>query len=359
MVVHMKKVSLKALSESLGLSEGTVSRALNDYPDISEHTRQRVKKTALAMGYRPNSTARRLATGNAECIGYVLPWQSSHLSDPYLAELLDGLTEALSTRHWDLMLSVARSAEDELAIITRMVQTGRVNGLVVSRTLIDDPRVALMKKLRIPFITHGRTGQSDDHAWFDVDNFAAFQDAVTHLTGLGHTKIAHIAGPRQFRFAVDRLAGYRQGLKNARLKYTASFVVKSALTLEGGHLAMQKLLALDDIPTAIVCVSDTVALGAMKAIREKGWQPGREISVVGYDGLPLGEHTHPALTTMTQPLQEAGHRIGKMLLAVIDGEDASQHQVLLRATLVRRETDAPPMKARQLITKRASTSKAR
>ncbi len=342
----MGKVSLKILSESLGLTDGTVSRALNDYPDISTHTRQRVKKAALAMGYRPNSTARRLATGNAECIGYVLPWQSSHISEPFLAELLDGLTEVLTTRHWDLTISVARSAKDELAIISRLAQTGRVNGLLISRTLIDDPRVAQMKKLRVPFITHGRTGQSDDHAWFDVDNFAAFQDAVTHLISLGHERIAHIAGPQQYNFAADRKSGYRQGLKNANIKVHVELEEHTSMTVEGGFSAMQRLLTLARPPTAVVCVSDTVALGAMKSIREHGWSPGREVSIIGYDGLPLGEHTHPALTTMTQPLQEAGKRIGNMLLAVIDGEDPAQHQVLLRATLERRETDGPPQLTR-------------
>ena len=105
---------------------------------------------------------------------------------------------------------------------------------------------------------------------------------------------------------------------------------------------MRYLLSLKTVPTAVVCVSDMVAVGAMKAIREKGWRPGREVSVIGYDGVPLSEHTDPALTTMAQPLQSAGERIGEMLLAVIDGDKPADHQELWRATLERRETDRPP-----------------
>ncbi len=337
----MSKVNLKALSKHLGLTEGTISRAINNYPDISAHTRQRVMKAVDELGYRANSNARRLATGNAECIGYVLPWQMGHISEPFLGELLDGLTSALSERQWDLMLTISKSAEDELAIISRLVQSGRVNGLVISRTLTHDPRIDHMIGLGIPFVTHGRTSKSDNHAWFDIDNIQAFKDAVDHLVGLDHEKIAHIYGPQDYNFAAQRKEGYRQGLANHGIALNPLFEVQADMSEKGGFEAMQYLLALKDLPTAVVCVSDMVALGVMKAIREAGLTPGREISVIGYDGLPLGAHSYPALTTMSQPLQTAGKRIGEMLLGVIDGDKPTDHQELLQASLTRRQSDGP------------------
>ena len=337
----MSKISLKALSEHLGLTEGTVSRAINDYPDISLRTRDKVKQAARELGYSPNSSARRLATGNAECIGYVLPWQTGHISDPFLGQLLDGISQVVSARHWDLTLAVARSASDELSIISRLAQSGRVNGLIISRTLSHDSRIEHMQELGIPFVTHGRTVNSDNHAWFDIDNFAAFREAVAHLVGLGHRRIAHIRGPIDYNFAALRQAGYRKGLRDANLSPDSTLEAKSDMTERGGYRAMRHLLSLKKPPTAVICVSDMVALGAMKAIQEAGWHPGREVSVIGYDGLSLGEHTHPALTTMVQPLQTAGKRIAEMLLAIIDGEDPRDHQELRRATLERRETDGP------------------
>ena len=342
----MSKVSLKALSEKLGLTESTVSRALNNYADISEKTRERVRATAAEMGYRPNSSARRLATGNAECVGYVLPWQLGHLSEPFLGELLEGLGAALSARHWDLTLAVARSAQDELAIISRLAQSGRVNGLVVSRTLTHDPRVEHMQSIGIPFVTHGRTANSAEHAWFDIDNFSAFREAVSHLCQLGHSRIATIRGPLEYNFAASRHAGYRRGLLDHGLDLYPDLEAKSDMSEKGGYRAMRYLLALEEPPTAVVCVSDSVALGAMKAIRERGWRPGREVSVIGYDGLPLGEHTDPPLTTMAQPLQTAGKKIGEMLLAVVDGKEPASQQELWSATLERRDTDAPPWDGR-------------
>lgn len=336
------KTNLKALSEHLGLTEGTVSRALNDYPDISERTVQRVKAAANALGYRPNSNARRLATRNAECIGYILPWQEGNLSEPFLGELLDGISEALFDRHWDLTVAVAHSPQDELATIDRLARSGRVNGLVISRTLKQDPRIDRMMELGIPFVSHGRTADPSKYAWFDIDNEAAFREAVIHLAKLGHRRIAHIYGSLDYNFAAARLAGYRQGLADCNLDQNSLYEIRSDLSAYGGYRAANTLLTLPDCPTALVCVSDMVALGAMKAIRERGWRPGREVSVIGYNGLPLCEHTDPPLTSIVQPLQAAGKRIGEMLLSVIDGGDPTHHQELWQATLERRETDNPP-----------------
>lgn len=338
----MSKVTLKALSQHLGLTEGTVSRAINNYKDISPRTRERVKKAADELGYRPNSNARRLAIGKAECVGFVLPWQAGNISEPFLGELLSGLSEAISGRNWDLNLAVSHSAKDELSIITRLAQSGRVSGLVISRTLSHDPRIEHMQNLGIPFVSHGRTASPEDYAWFDIDNFRAFREAVWHLIELGHKHIAHIHGPLDYNFATSRQAGYRRGLLDRNLDIDPAMEAKSDMTQEGGYKAMLYLLTLKRTPTAITCVSDMVAVGAMRAIRENGMMPGKDISVIGYDGLPIGEHTHPALTTMAQPLQMAGKHIGEMLLAVVDGDNPKKHQELWNATLTSRETDCPP-----------------
>ncbi len=339
----MGVVKLKNLSQHLGLTEGTVSRALNDYPDISEKTRKRVQLAARELGYKPNSNARRLAKGITECIGYVLPASESHLSDPFLGELLDGLTDALSKRNWDLTVAVARSSDSELDIIDRLTRSGRVSGLIVSRTHTEDTRIDFLKKSNIPFVSHGRTADPAGFAWLDVDNEQAFFDAVTHLHALGHRRIAHIGGQETFNFARLRRHGYCKGLEACGLTYRTDYDLSSEMNDHAGFEAMQRLLTLDEPPTAVACVTDMVALGAMRAIRDAGMEPGREISVIGYDGIPVGQHSNPPLTTMAQPLTRAGRRLGDMLLAVIDGQAPGETQELWRAELVRRQTDGPPV----------------
>ena len=336
-----KPVSLKILAAHLGLTVGTVSRALNGYTDISPTTRERVQRAADELGYRPNQNARRLSIGIPETICYLMPRFGSSSAQPFVAQLLQGLGEALSKRSWDLLLSHAESSKEELAQIDRLVRSGRIGGLVISRPLKNDPRIRLIQDLKCPFVVHGRTGTSDDYAWYDVDGEAAFVDAVNHLIGLGHGQVAFVGAPLQYQFAQDRLNGYQRALIDNGLNITPDYIQIADFSDDGGEIATNLLLDLPIPPTAIVCVSDTMAFGVLAAVRARGLMPGRDISVIGYDGLSFGVHTNPPLTTMAQPQAHAGRRLGDMLLAIIDGDDPTKHQELQRAHLLRRQTDGP------------------
>ncbi|MCF2904983.1 substrate-binding domain-containing protein [Octadecabacter sp. CECT 8868] len=336
-----KPVSLKVLAAHLGLTVPTVSRALNGYADISPATRERVRRAADELGYRPNQNARRLSIGNPETVGYLMPRIGQSIAQPFVAQLLQGLGEALGKRHWDLLVSHAESASDELAQIEKLTRSGRVSGLVISRPLRNDPRLQLLQDLKFPFVVHGRTGSSTDYAWYDVDGEDAFVTSVNHLVGLGHSRIAFVGSPLQFQFAQDRLIGYERGMVVNGLTVDKDLIQIAEFSDDGGEAATNILLDLPQPPTAIVCVSDTMALGALAAIRGRGLRPGVHVSVIGYDGLQFGNHSNPPLTTMAQPQAHAGRRLGDMLMAIIDGDKPSKHQELQRAQLLRRMTDGP------------------
>ena len=337
-----RPIGLKTLAAQLGLTVSTVSRALNGYSDINEETRKRVQQAADELGYRPNQTARRLSIGSPETIAYLMPRRTGAIAQPFVAELIYGLGEAVGKRGWDLLVSQASSNKDELAQLDRLVRSGRVGGIVISRPLKNDARVQLLKDLKCPFVVHGRTGSSDTFAWYDVDGEAAMVVAVDHLASLGHQDIAFIGSTLQHQFAQDRLDGYAKGLSQNGLTYRDEVVQIVELNDEGGEIATLQLLDLPKPPQAIICVSDTVALGCLAALRSRGLRPGRDVSVIGYDGLKFGEHTNPPLSTMAQPQAHAGHRLGDMLFAIIEGDDPKNHQELQRAQLVRRNTDGPP-----------------
>lgn len=340
-----KPVSLKILAAHLGLTVGTVSRAMNGYTDISPVTRDRVRRAADELGYRPNQNARRLSIGVPETVCYLMPRYSTSTAQPFVAQLLQGLGEALSKRNWDLLVSHADSSKDEMAQIDRLVRSGRIGGLVISRPLKNDPRIRLIQDLKCPFVVHGRTASCDDYAWYDVNGEAAFVEAVNHLVGLGHARVAFVGAPLQYQFAQDRLNGYQMALSGNGLSLDPDLIQIADFSDEGGEIATTMLLDLPHPPTAIVCVSDTMALGALAAIRGRGLVPGRDLSVIGYDGLSFGAHANPPLTTMAQPQAHAGRRLGDMLLAIIDGEDPTKHQELQRAHLLRRKTDGPLQRA--------------
>lgn len=336
-----KPINLKALAAHLELTVSTVSRALNDYPDISKSTRERVKQAADELGYRANQNARRLSKGTPETICYLMPRQVGANVQPFVAQLLAGLGEALNERNWDLLVSQADTSFGDIQNIERLVRSGRIAGLVISRPLKNDPRVKLMQKLGCPFVVHGRTADSEGYAWYDVDGEDAFVTAVNHLVTLGHRRVGFIGAPLQYQFAQERLDGYARGLQHNGIAQEPDLIEIAEFSDDGGLAAAGILLDLPQPPTAIVCVTDMIALGAIEAMHARGIGPGRDVSVIGYDGLHFGKHANPPLTTLTQPQAHAGRRLGDMLLSIIDGAEPTKFQELHRAHLVRRKTDGP------------------
>lgn len=337
----MKKVTLKNLASSLELTESTVSRALNGYTDISEATVERVRRAAVELGYKPNQNARRLATGIAEAVAFVIPQNHSSLAEPFVSQLLQGVDESLARRGWDLLVSHSLSAEDESNTIQKLITSGRVSGVVLSRPFRHDARIDLLQAAKFPFVVHGRSDASDSYAWYDIDNELAFETAVIHLAELGHQRIGFIGAPLYFNFAYQRLQGYRTGLEKMNLPYDDALVQIAELTDDAGERCATDLLNTKKPPTAFLCVSDTQAFGVLAAVRARGLVAGSDISVIGYDGLKMGRHTNPPLTTMSQPLAQSGRELGDMLLAIIDGDKPTNHQILKRAELLVRNSDGP------------------
>ena len=337
----MQRVSLKFLAKELGVTEGTVSRALNDYPDISEATRKRVLEVAEKFNYKANQTARRLATGVAEAVAYLMPPNTNTIAEPFVSQLLEGIGASLAKRGWDLLVVQASSAETEVETVEKLSTSSRVSGVVISRPYKNDHRIALLKKYNMPFIVHGRSLQSDDYAWFDVDSEQAFQDAVTHLASLGHQRIGFIGAPLDYNFGQMRLDGYKKGLLANGLGFDDAIVEIAEMTDEASEAVALKYLKSSLAPTAILCATDTQAIGALAAVRSMGLIPGQDISIMGYDGLDFGKHTNPPLTTMAQPQSNSGREICDMLLAIIDGGNPVDYQELRRAKLVRRMSDGP------------------
>lgn len=335
-------MSIARLAKHLGLSEGTVSRALNNYPDIAQKTRERVVKAANELGYRPSTAARRLARGVVETIGFVLPARTGHLIDPFLAEILDGVATELALSDWDLLVAAVPEGHDEVAVMDRLIRSGKVGGFIVSRTRRHDPRIDFLRKSGIPFVAQGRTEDSRDYAWLDIDNEKAFVDATNHLIGLGHRKIAYLGGDPDLNYAWQRKNGFLSAAKSHEYPIDPAFLRDGICDEMAARKAVVELLELPDRPTAILCVTDTVAIGAIHALQHAGVTVGSEISVIGFDGLPMGEAIHPGLTTMTQASDKIGREIGRMVIAQANAPASEFSQTLWEATLTIRGSANPP-----------------
>jgi len=336
-------VDIRRVAQEAGVSIATVSRVLNNPDRVSPQTRTRVMEIATRLGYRPNPNGKRLRKGRAETIGLVIPSPPGRFADSFFLELLAGLGEGLSDAGLDLLVATCPPGSEELACYRRLVEGKRVEGLVVARTRRQDERIAYLLEHNIPFVAHGRSDLiTTPYPYLDIDGQQGFYLATKHLLGLGHRRIAYIGAPHELNFAAHRRAGFQQAMAEARIPIRPTWVVEGDLSEESGYRLAQKLLDTSDIPTALLCANDLMAIGVLRALRERGLKGGQEVSVIGYDDIPQAQYTDPPLSTVHQPFRDTGKRLVKMLLDRLAGAPVSQLQEVWVPELVLRGSDGPP-----------------
>jgi LacI family transcriptional regulator len=335
----MGTVTLRDLAARLGLSITTVSRALAGYDDVAEATRQRVLQASEQMGYVPDATARRLQKGQTDTIGFIIPTFGPRFSDPFFSELLAGIGNEAARHDLDLLVSTrSPDTPEEHAVYQRMVESRLVDGLLVVRTRVSDRRIAYLAATSFPFVSFGRSDLGVDFPYVDEDGFHGFELVAQHLIDLGHRRVGFIAAPQDLMFGTQRRAGLETTLSRCGLSLRPEYCIVGDLTQRGGFAAMSQLLDLPTPPTAVIACNDLMALGAISAAQKRGLVVGRDVAVTGFDDIPLAEHSHPALTTLRQPIYEIGCRICAMLIHLIRGEELAERYVLLQPELIVRES---------------------
>ena len=341
-------MNLKQLSQMLGLSQTTVSRALNGYPEVNHETRERVLKAVRETGYRPNKAAQRLATGKAGSIGLVMPTSPGNSSDVHFSEFLTGLGEEALRHDFHFVLTPA-DPNDEVGALRRLAASGNVDALFVNYMRGHDPRLEMLKSLSMPFLVHGRSiGSEPDYPFLDIDNEAAFYDATKLLLQLGHRRFALLNGPIYFDFAIRRKNGMDAALAERGLALDEACTSHTPMTDEQGLLAMERILQMekDKRPTAVLCSSTVLALGAVRAINQAKLRLGEDISMIAHDDvltLLKPENFTVPLTTTRSSLRAAGVRIAERLIGEIKHTETFPAQELWKAELiVRASTGVAP-----------------
>ena len=330
---------LRAIAGQLGLSVTTVSRALGGFPEVSAATRARVLAEAARIGYRPNQIARRLRHGRSEAIGIVLPAEPGQFDDPFFLQLLAAVGPPLQGAGLDLLVMSARPGADELRAYRHLVEGRRVDGILLARTRRDDPRIRYLLDRGTPFVAHGRCDETRPYAFVDIDGMAACRAATQRLVEFGHRRIGLINATSHYTFAHHREQGWRAALAEAELP--PGPIRHAEPSEEAGFTLMRSLLAEQTPPTAVLCATDRLAIGALHAVSQAGLQAGRDISLIGYDDLPMARCTDPPLTTIEQSAARAGARMVEMLAALLDGADPAQLAEIWPARLIPRASDGP------------------
>ena len=332
-------MNLRQLSELLDLSQTTVSRALNGYPEVREQTRTRVLRAAQAHGYSPNARARSLATGRSMAIAHVIPMRSrNEMLNVVFSDFIAGAGEVYGERGYSMMVSVVPDGEETDAY-RRIAQQGTADGFVVHIPTRDDPRLPLLTDLGVPFVVHGRsTGFEGDYTWLDVNNRRAIERATRYLIDLGHRRIGFINGPEHMDFALRRREGYLAALAAASIADDADLMASGQMTEPNGFAATETKLNLPAPPTAFISSAIVPTLGIRRAVEARKLRLRRDVSVICFDDcisvLPNGGPEGPIFTAARSSVQDAGRLCAHMLIDRIEQPDRPHEHVLWEADLV-------------------------
>ncbi|MCS6843781.1 MAG: LacI family transcriptional regulator [Caldilineales bacterium] len=338
----MATPTIRDVAREAGVSTATVSYVLNDSRRVAEETRQRVLQAAQRLGYRANIIARNLQASETRLLGYTWRPTPPDQFNPILDQFLNAIAQAAARHEYHILTFPTTSIEEEIAIYREMVLTGQVDGFVLSNTNLDDPRVRALLEIGFPFVAFGRSNPQWDFPWVDVDGVHGVVLATQHLLERGHRRIGCLAWPEASLTGQYRLEGYRRTMAEAGLAVDPAWIMRTENTYEDAYRTACAMLSLPSRqrPSAIIALSDLMAIGAMNAAADLGLEVGRELAVVGFDDAPVARFLRPPLSSLAQPIPEVGERLATMLIDLVNGRQPAEPHVLLKPTLVVRASSA-------------------
>ncbi|MBO3679714.1 LacI family DNA-binding transcriptional regulator [Streptomyces sp. NEAU-YJ-81] len=335
-----RRPTIKQVAAAAGVSTAAVSQAFNDKGRLSEATRARILDTAMELGWSPSASAAALRSARTRTLALVVRRPTDVLgADPHFSELITGIEGELAPRGYGLLLHLVAGAQEENALYKRLAAEGRVDGAVLTDARADDPRPALLARLGLPAVLLGPPDRAAAVPRVGLGHQdAAVEEVVSHLLGLGHRRIAYVAGPADLRHTRLRGGVFETALRQAGLRPYA--VLHTDFTEVSAVAATQALLEPADRATAIVYANDSMAMCGIGAAQRGGLRVPDDLSVVGYDNLMLGRWLHPRLTTVDQQVRRVGAAAARLLLARC-GEDVEETVLDDRPRLVVRESTGP------------------
>lgn len=335
------RVTINDVARLAGVSKKTVSRVINESPLVGEATREKVKKVIQETGYAPDPQARALAFGKSFLIGMVY----DNPSPQYVVNMQRGILDALEDTSFQLVLHPCDRGDPAThEKIERFVSRQRPFGVILSPSISEDDELcAKLRSLDCDYVRIASVEFDAPHQNIRTHDFEGAAQAARHLAETGHKRIAHVHGVKTFRSAHERLAGFRQGLKDYGLALPKKYVLEGAYTFDSGVACTEKLLAMSEPPTAIFLGNDEMAVGAYQAIRAAGLRVPDDISVVGFDDTPMASRVWPPMTTVRLPIRDMGAAAAKLLLQA-EGEDRPGERIAFSPEIVVRDSTTAPKK---------------
>ena len=333
----MSGLKLEDIAKQAGVSRSTVSRVINGQPYVRKDVRERVLRVIQSTGFHPNVAARALVMQRSWMIGLVLPRNvSSFFVDPYFPRLTQGIAQACNQHNFTLGLFLISTAEDEEKIFPRISRRGFLDGILVQSGQIGDHLIDRLVNSNVPLVVVGRPFIANEISYIDVDNIQAAQNAVCHLIGLGYKHIGTITGHMNSTTGIDRLEGYRKAILEQGWGVDETLIAEGDFTEKSGYTAMKHLLTVK--PDAVFAASDTMAIGAIRAVQEAGLRVPQDVAFIGFDDLPVASQSEFNLTTIRQPIVQFGAKAVDTLIDLIENGIKPTRRIIMDTELVIRES---------------------
>ena len=335
----MKKVaiSIKDIARKADVSHSTVSRALRNSPLVNRETAERIRKIAKESDFRVSAIGRSLATGRTFTLGVV----ATTIEDPFISEVVSGAEDAANAHGYSLILTNSNANPDRELKVVHSFEERRVDGILVLDSRVGSVYVPMLARMRVPIVLINSQHPGEYVHSISIDNVAASHTATRYLVHLGHRQIAYLGKTGGYQSNEERASGYRQALQAAGIEARPEYVVLGDGKPEAGKNAMEQLLSLPEIPTAVFCYNDLTAIGALSAIRQHGLTVPGDISIVGFDDIGIASYTQPPLTTIRHPKHQMGRAATEMLLSLLK-ESVPSSVRKVQGELIVRESAAPP-----------------
>lgn len=327
-------MSIKEIATQLELSVSTVSRALNDYPDISPRTKKRVLKEAARQGYQLKDADAAHWVQAKHVITAIVPSQDMQYLDTILSKVLAGTRQALQAEGYLLQVVAIDTGKQELSEFERLVKAGDQDGFLLLRTRVNDPKVHRLLKLNVPFVCYGRTERAKQFAWLDLDNYQVGHLSLTRLYEQGHREIGVVSVNKRYFFAQERQRGIQDAAKQIGLSIASEHYLEVGFDEEQNYLACAEFLLQHPTITALICLTSTSARSAALAVMRLH-NTDHEVCVIGCD-TPVDELTASmGITSIQQaPPDQIGEQLAKMMVLRIKGTPVKDLQVVLAPGVV-------------------------
>jgi len=319
-----------------GVSVGSVSRVINEHPSVSPATRERVEIAVRELGYVPNAIAGSLRSRRSKTVGLIIP----DVTNPFFSELALHVERSAAAAGYNVILGNSDNSVDQETYYLHALAVRRVDGII----FVPANKTSHSAEIAVPVV--GVDREVDGHPFVASDNRAGAKSAIEYLHSLGHRLIACVGGPKDLLNAQERRRGYEEValpiLRSAGVD-SSEYIVSADFSYDSGYAATRSLLELTPQPTAIFASSDQQAIGGMRAAADLGLTVPRDLSVVGFDDIPLANLVMPRLTTVGQPVAEIGVLAMRLLLDLLSGAEAPRRRRHLLATALQiRQSCAPP-----------------